>query len=610
MKRLTLLAALLACALPAVFAQDAALVTDIVATPNYFMAVVSGVIIAFAVQYLLTALSVAIGVSATPNLKHKYAEVKARDSVRGAASDDEATKWNEFSHEADETPLGVTISSGVGIWNTITTAVSLFAGTALALTLSPVLTTGIAITLALTIWGTFFMLLFWLESRFASTLVGGLISTATSGLKAAAQGVTNLVTPNPAQQVANQAQSVAEATIDKLQASFGGSFDSDRLAEAIEKFGQRVETAGQNVGNRIDDRLPSYDKLKADLREIMVDSSKAGKSNPAKWTAIQSVIQSAIASGDGSGTDKGKQKSSELQRLLGELKAEYDESGNAQQAAKTVAADNSDFDEAEIDGYIERLEETLRTSSDEDFASSERFNTKIQDIFSGDAGARGSSLQQLGSRLQQMDREQVATLVASNTSLSKQQVDSYIDQATQAIAMVREQLSSSATDEDATLLDVVQERAADLDVNAYVERAKAAIASYIQQDDSSGAMRDYSPLRRDLVRAMNNPGDTLDILRARIASFDPEAVLAKLPGDATTVDGYKADLTRTLNEAKAEVEQQAKTLETKARAAGKRAERRAVIEAEHARKTAIAAAWWLVVAIVVSGVAAIGGALV
>ena len=56
--------------------DDVALVTDIVATPNYFLVVLFGVMLAIGFQFLLTSLSVAIGVSAIPNLKKTYAEAR------------------------------------------------------------------------------------------------------------------------------------------------------------------------------------------------------------------------------------------------------------------------------------------------------------------------------------------------------------------------------------------------------------------------------------------------------------------------------------------------------------------------------------------------------
>ena len=596
MKKLSLLAGSFALASTPAFSQSV-LDAGISLGSNFFVALVCGVIIAFAVQYLLTALSVAIGVSAAPNLKEKYAEAKAYDPRMHGGKDGQA--WDEFSHEADETPTGVKITSGLGIWNTLTTAIALFTGTAMAMAVVPWFaeTPATAITLALTIWGTFFMLLFWLESRFASTVIGGIISTATSGLKSVAQGVTSLVTPSPVSQV----ESLANSTIDKLEASLGGSFDTDRLAEAVENFGKRLETTGNGIADKIDDRLPSYSKLKGDLKELLNESSRKSGSNPAKWTAIQSMLQTAIESGDNSGNEKGKRKSAQLKQLLTDLKAEYDSNdGNAREAAKRVAADKTGFDDAKIDEYISQIEQTLSTAHEDDMQA-ESLLQKIQQI----VDQNGVSTDNLTERLGSMDRDDVATLIANNTQLSKEKVETYVDQAVTAISTVREKLRQTSS-ADTSLMEQLPDQE---EINQLVERAKGVVANFIQLDDSPQAMRDYSPLRRELVRAMNNPGDTLAMLQRRLANFDADTIVAALPLAANSTDEARSDLMRTLNEAKAEVEQRAAELQTKAHGTLRQAERRAVIEAEHARKTAQSAAWWLVVCIVVSGLASMGGAL-
>lgn len=631
MKRLTLFAAAIALAAP-LFAQAGLGFPSAAIGSNFFAALVCGVIIAFAIQYLLTAISVAAGVSAVPNLKKKYAEVKATDRAtdarhginRAGAADD----GNDYDHGGSSAATGVKVSAAVGIWNLVTTAIALFTGAALAMKLVPEFaeTPGTATTLALTIWGTFFMLLFWLESRFASTLVGGIISTATSGLKSAAEGVKSLVTPSPASQV----ESVADATIDKLEASFGG-FDTDQLVGAIENFGQRVENAGETVGkqvanatDKVDKQLPSYDKLVADLRGIMNESSSKSGSNPAKWTAVQSMLQTAIESGDESGGEQGKAKSADLKKVLQEFKAEYDKSGDPRAAAEKTASGETDLSEEQIDEYVSKIEETLRTTEGSDFGTG-KLGDKLQAI----VNHNGVSLASLSERLESLDRDEVTTLLADNTNLTKEKVDTYVEQAVKAITTVREKLAEQSSSES-TLLEQARELApanlSDVDVEEVTAQAKAAIAGFLRTNDTDAGSATaierrgnnvaivneedaLASLKRDLVKAMNNPSDTLDILQNRLRSFDADTVLSMLPVGRADLQAKRNQIERTLNDAKAEVETRANHLQVQAQGALRQAERRAVIEAEHARQTASSAAWWLVLSIVVSGAAAIGGAL-
>ena len=607
MKKTFLTPALLLCAATVAYAQDVALVTDIVATPNYIVAIISGVIIAFAVQYLLTALSVAIGISATPDLKHKYAELKAQpnDPTRAGHK-----RWDEMDEKS--TPLGVVISTGMGVWNTLTTAIALFAGTSLALTLSPVLTAPIAITLALTIWGLFFMLLFWLESRFASTIVGGLISTATAGIKSLAQGVADLVTPSPM----SKAESFADATISKLESSFGGSLDSDRIVEAIQNFGQQINKSVDNAGNQVaktvDDKLgnvPSYEQLRKDIRNIVQEGAQAGKSNPAKWTAIQSVIQTAIegsSSSDNAGAG-GASKRSQLQDLLKELKANYDQQGgDAVAAFKQTASAKTSLSEEDIDAYVEQVKQTIGSSTSADVDSG-ALSRKLQDLLQ-----RGGGNSKLLEKLTSIDQETIKQLVANNTSMSKEQVDSFVSKALKAINDLREQLTQGNFQEAMSTV----EDATGVHLQESVDQVQAMVTSFLGggtstrgSSDSNDGGLDFAGIKRIVTDLISKPDDTIAAVRSRLTNFNADDIVERLPIAANSTAEAKMQLRDTLNTARTEIETRINQLEASAHGTYRQAERRAVIEAEHLRKSAMTAAWWLVISIVVSGLAAVGGAL-
>lgn len=57
----------------------------------------------------------------------------------------------------------------------------------------------------------------------------------------------------------------------------------------------------------------------------------------------------------------------------------------------------------------------------------------------------------------------------------------------------------------------------------------------------------------------------------------------------------------------AEVKEQVEEIEIKARQAYEMTKRKAVIQAEHARKTAAIAAWWLLITILVAGATSVIG---
>lgn len=143
----------------------------ILSGPRFFMSLIAGILLAIAIQFVLTNLSVAAGIS-----------------MLGGHSDDHT------SHDRDADSLGKTIQKigfGVGIWTLITVTLSLFIACFLAVKLGFLgveLVAGyggwLGTIMALVIWGAYFVLLYWFSSRTVGSLVGSVVNTATSGLQA------------------------------------------------------------------------------------------------------------------------------------------------------------------------------------------------------------------------------------------------------------------------------------------------------------------------------------------------------------------------------------------------------------------------------------------
>lgn len=116
---------------------DAALVFS---GPKFFVTLISGVILAFAFQLVLTNLSVAAGIS-----------------YLGHQSD------SDSDHHGESGSLGGTIrkiGTAVGVWTLITVSVALFIACFLAVKLSLLTVSGgLGAILGLVIWGAYFLLL-------------------------------------------------------------------------------------------------------------------------------------------------------------------------------------------------------------------------------------------------------------------------------------------------------------------------------------------------------------------------------------------------------------------------------------------------------------------
>lgn len=589
MKKLSITLTALLAGLP-LLAQEPALVTDIIATPNYFIVILTGVIIAAGIQFLLTALSVAIGISAVPNVKEAY--VENRYGIKSAEQSDEA------QYESGHSSTGVMISSALGLWNMVTVALSLFCATALALHLSAVVTPTIALVLSLCIWSLFFLLVVYLEGRAISTAVGGLIHAAVAGLRAAGETVQTMFAPSPAKQV----EQVADHTVEKIREEIRHHFDPHAVNEVVDSWLDRVA-----------DSTPSYETLKRDLQEIVRESAGSDGNGTATWMAIQQVADKLIGKSSGNGRNGSvKQK---IQQLITQLSSESSPGGASKQTTnerydyptgytsqrprraaqpQNAQSDGNGIDTEQVQAlgkdYADRLKNWLLRLTPERM-DEKRLEAELRELFDDPSGKLSEWQEQAG----HIDRDMLIETISKNTALDRAQVEQYADRIEQLIDRVRHQLPG-ANDTDRPLS------------RQLLERIESRIERFINASDDPRL--NYDLLRADLSRAFDNPGESLNIIQRRLDTFDRDTLISVLTNNRR-ID--RADINRIadqVEQAREEVLSRIQQAEDKVRSTYRNLERRAVIQAEHARKTAVTAAWWTVATILVSAAAAVaGGAL-
>ncbi|WP_017720376.1 hypothetical protein [Kamptonema formosum] len=183
--------------------------------PAFFMALISGVLLAFGFQLLLTNLSVAAGIS-----------------YLGRPSRDERT--DERTDE--QTSLGGTIrqiETKLGMWTLISVSLALFFGCLLAVKLSLITSIALGAILGLVIWGAYFSLLVLLSATTVGSLVGSAINTATAGFQAIAGTAAAALGAKAAR---DQVVSTAEAAAAAVRREFGSAIDPAGLRDTVEDY--------------------------------------------------------------------------------------------------------------------------------------------------------------------------------------------------------------------------------------------------------------------------------------------------------------------------------------------------------------------------------------
>ena len=555
---------------------DPVTLTDTIISPQFFITVIAGVILALGFQFILTALSVAAGISAIGDVKKSYIQSKNNTGTKDHFNDDE-----DNDDDNDSIPTRTLITTGFGIWSTLTVAISLFGATALAMNLSLVATPLIGATLALVIWATFFILLFYLESKVVNTMIGGLINTATSGLRSSASAVKDIFTPSEATKIEN----MADHTIEKVRKEFSKGFDSNMLNGAVDEFFEKF-----------DKKIPNYDKVKNDIQQIVEDSDKSnnqsnsngGNSSPGKWMAVQSVLNTAINNSSKDNSEEGKNKTEQLKRMYAELKEAYGEGNTNEEKAKKVIAKLSPAEEEEVGNYIEKIKEFISHDSSTSMDSNQ-MGQRIKEIVKNPK----IEASKIGQKMEELDRATIVSYLSENTPLEKSKIDNYAGNIEQVLHSVQAELNGDNSD-------------------SVVSDIKSHVESIINQLSSNGqeSNLNFAHLSTLFQSKMDDQKENLNDVKNRLVNTNKDDVIALVTNN-TKIDRKEINkVVDSFEDAKSKVLQNVQEIEDTARGKLKVLERKAVIQAEHARETAASAAWWLVVSAVFSACAAIGGSMV
>ncbi|MEH2442115.1 MFS transporter [Nostoc sp.] len=212
--------------------------------PKFLVALLAGVLMAFAFQLLLTNFSVAVGISS----------------------------WEIDSDSDDESEsLGKTIRKGqakVGTWALITVSIALFIACFLAVKLSLIESAFLGAIIGVVIWSTYFSLVIWLGSSAVGSLVGSISNTVTSGFQALMGTATAGIGANAAKK---ELVSTAEDITAAVRRELTSGFDPE------------------GIKNTLQSSLGSLQLPKLDIKEIRTQFDQLLKD-----TDLQSVANSDL----------------------------------------------------------------------------------------------------------------------------------------------------------------------------------------------------------------------------------------------------------------------------------------------------------------------------
>ncbi|HEY9738931.1 MAG TPA: MFS transporter [Coleofasciculaceae cyanobacterium] len=182
--------------------------TVIFSSPQFFVALIAGVLMAFAFQFLLTNFTLAAGISSGEN----------------ALDADSDEGWGHAVRE---------VESKVGLWALVTVNIALFIACFLAVKLTMINSVTLGAITGVVIWSAYFLLLLWVSSSAIGSLVGSVANTAGSSL----QGVMAIAATALGGRAVNaQVVNTVEASVAAVRRELSSAVDPTRVRETVQDY--------------------------------------------------------------------------------------------------------------------------------------------------------------------------------------------------------------------------------------------------------------------------------------------------------------------------------------------------------------------------------------
>ena len=203
--------------------------------PKFLVALLAGVLMAFAFQLLLTNFSVAVGISSW--------EIDSD-------SDDESESLGSKIRE---------VQAKVGAWALITVSIALFIACFLAVKLSLIENASLGAIIGVVIWSTYFSVVIWLGSSAVGSFIGSIASTVTSGFQTLMGTATAGIGANAAKkQLVSTAEDITAAVRRELTSGFDPEGIKNTLQSSLGSL-QLPKLDIKQIRNQFDQLLKDTD---------------------------------------------------------------------------------------------------------------------------------------------------------------------------------------------------------------------------------------------------------------------------------------------------------------------------------------------------------------
>lgn len=288
---------------------------------------------------------------------------------------------------------------------------------------------------------------------------------------------------------------------------------------------------------------------------------------------------------NGNSVDNGKQsKIKKLKEVIDSISNDMNKEGSKVEGAKNVVEEFSTLDREAIDSKTKKIQDYLSNAIPSDLSVA-----RLSVLLKGALNHPNMVKSMLLDKVEGLDRNSIVDVLSKNSNLSKDDINGYADNFMNVVKSIGTHLDN----EEGTL-----------------ENLKKKVTAYLNNVGSNNDFFDFNELSKALKSILYDPKKSLKDLKNQLTAVDIDDVKNYISNSKYVDENQMDNVVQTISNAKKSVEQKVDKIETEARQRVQILEKKAIINAEHARKTAISASWWLVITTIISAVAAIGGSLI
>lgn len=556
----------------AAYAQEVVpVIAEGILTGQFFVAVIAGLILAYAFQLALGNLSVAAGISAARSATSPN-RGSQRERSDGSPEQTNRSTVDRVGNTAQK------MGSAFGMWTLITASIALFFASWIALELTLVFDATVAALTALVIWGVFITTTIALEATMMSSIVGSLIHAASSGLRSAYRSTTSLFSESEEEKAREKAEVITREVRDELFADINAG---------------RIERDIQNYINQLKPQHDMPKRIREELAALLDETEIRAISEHEGAIVDRETLTADLETKQHASHQQAQSMAKNVQHAVSTIKEEAAADGSRAEEAADASLRMTGMSKEEAQKTRQQWEDYLRSTGKEEL-NPEGIKHDLEELFHDPSKGAAALMR----RVSHMDKSTITELLARRKDMSREQARKTADRVEQAVNQIRSRMRRPGGDG----------HSASRSAQSAKESARNKIRNYLNSLNQS--QLHYDQIEKDIQRLFHDPKAEAKILKQRLQAISRENIEAIVGSQGSISSDQAKKITDRIEAARDKMMAKAEEMQEEVQHRMQEAKEQTRRSVEEARKMAATTAWWAFATIIVSGGAAVIGGLV